>query len=105
LSNKIIVECSQGCRFPVNLDKHKDRDYVFCPKHKEKIRVRKEHFFSPRLDWEKEKEKRKQDRLDVKEMKRRKPRGAPITIPVMSPLLAEILAAYRKRQREVEKGE
>ena len=64
--NKIMVECSKGHRFPVNLNKHTDRRYVMCPRCKEEINVRKEHWFEPNPDWQKIKEEQAGMRREMK---------------------------------------
>jgi len=106
---KIVVSCSQGCKFPVNLDKHENRDHVFCPKHHEKIKVRKKHFFSPNPDWKKEKESRKEARDAVRAMKR-KPQKITVSpyelsVPLLSPTLLAALELSRKMKNRKVKSE
>ena len=98
----IIVECSQGCRFPVNLNKHRDRDHVFCPKHKEKIKVRKKWFFEPNPDWEKQKAERQWDRTRMKGMEKPKKKEAalPVHVPMFTPFLARVMAKLRFKARK-----
>jgi hypothetical protein len=106
---KVIVKCSNGHRFPVNLEKHTDRDYVFCPKCREQVKVRKEHFFSPNPKWMKEKEEREDARKEMK-LKKRKPVPVPM-FEVGSPVLGEMARAIfeaskvvkEKKKEEVKK--
>lgn len=51
----IKIRCS-GCNkgFPVNLKKHLNRDYRFCPFCRTKVKIKIDPFF-PSIDWLKEK--------------------------------------------------
>jgi len=106
----IIVECSNGHRFPVNLEKHIDRDYVFCPKCREQVKVRKEHFFSPNPKWMKEKEERESEKKQMRLMKKKR-ESIPMFETVGSPVLGEMARAIfeaskvmkEKKKEEVKK--
>ena len=102
----VVVSCSNGHRFPVNLEKHRNRADVFCPRCREKVVVRKKFFFSPNPDWEKEKERREWDRFEMKERARTPPSKAPIVHPhiIRARAMAGLLAFSRLiKRREEEK--
>lgn len=97
-----MVECSQGCRFPVNLERHKYRDYVMCPRHHEKIKVRA-RFWEPDPDWKERKEIYEANRRDAKNMGKKKGRGeGGLVLPRVSlpPMLLRILKGYEEKRRE-----
>lgn len=100
------MRCSNGHRFPINPKKHTDRNYVLCPECYDKVMVRKEHFFSPSPDWEKEKERRRSDREYERDVKGRKGKGAPITFypHLQIPFLSQAMAELMRIQREKKEG-
>ena len=66
---KVLVVCPNGHKFPVNLDKHTNRDHVFCPKCKAKVVVRKKHVFSPSPTWGEEKREGRILRAEVQRVR------------------------------------
>ncbi len=101
----VVVTCSNGHRFPVNLEENKYRDYVMCPKCREKVVVRKKHIFSPSPTWEKEKREAKAMREELRVGKRR---PIPITQPMISPIgrvygLLAFSQIIKKREEEKER--
>jgi hypothetical protein len=107
--NKIMVECSRGCRFPVNLEKHTDRNYVMCSKHHEQIKVRGSRWtLKHSSTWQEQREENMQRRRELRGLGKRPPQGlSPIPyirgIPAfMASLMAFVKA--RKEQLEREKG-
>lgn len=103
MSSKVVVKCSNGHKFPVNLNKHKNRPHVFCPECKEKVVVRKKRIFSQNPDWEKQKERHREDRLLAKTMRKRAPKEAfPMAMPSVLPA-SEFMARAMLIQRQIEK--
>lgn len=49
----ILVTCPNGHRFPVNLEKHQNRDYRICPRRGcgERVKIRSRLSFTPNPDW------------------------------------------------------
>lgn len=69
--NIVKVVCPNGHRFPVNLDKHQDRNYRFCPTCKAKVKVTQSILkWSPDVRWARIKEERESARREEKEQKR-----------------------------------
>jgi len=69
----VKVVCPNGHKFPVNLEKNTNRDYVFCPKCRAKVIVRKKHIFSPSPTWDREKEEREYTRKEIRQERRPAP--------------------------------
>jgi hypothetical protein len=99
----VTISCSNGHRFPVNLDKHKYRDHVFCPKCRTKVVVRKKHVFSPNPEWQKRKE-------EDKDLRRRLKTRMPDQLPALimpaegmlpGPLAVIAMSIRQKRRREL----
>lgn len=73
-----MVQCSKGHRFPVNLDKHKNRNYVICPHAScyEKVKVRSRFKFLPNPKWPKIKEEQRDVRREIKARRKEQPEPA-----------------------------
>jgi hypothetical protein len=83
-ANVIMVKCSNGHRFPVNLDKHQDRNYRICPRPNCGARVKvKTSIWSPNARWARIKAEREQALKEERERRRQSqglvlgPRGGP----------------------------
>ena len=102
LSSKVLVECSHGHRFPVNLKKHTYRRHVFCPKCGEKVNVRK-RIFGPNPEWKKQKEERARVRAHARALKRRTPKQEfPMVMPSV-PGMSEVMGRVALIQYELER--
>ena len=96
-----------NCRktFPINLNKHKNRDVCYCPfcRTPHKIRGRFGRFL-PNLKWPEQKLKQQADQVWSKEMgkSRRKEKQPAVIMPSAYELLALSLALKAQMQKEKE---
>lgn len=63
----IVVRCANGHRFPVNTEKHKDRDHRLCPSCGVRVDAKKIGLlgkeFQPDPNWQAKKERAAEERL------------------------------------------
>lgn len=107
MSAVVLVKCS-GCFkcYPINPNKHKDRDTRYCPfcRTPRKIRGRFGKFL-PNPDWQKQKEEQATTRRVMKEMRTGGWRGTPPPILVnpldilKASLIAKKLIEEEQRQK------
>lgn len=108
MSKTAIVRCSQGHRFPVNPKKNTSRDHVFCPRCREKVKVRSRWTFLPNSNWEKQKEMSASRRREMKERVRPPRKQGQPSISVthsLPPLLAMLYAKYLRSKERKGEGE
>ena len=75
--NLVKVECPNGHRFQVNLNKHVDRNYRYCPVCKAEVQVKPSILnWKPNTSWPNIKKELEDARKEEKERKRQK-RGTP----------------------------
>lgn len=98
----IIIKCSNGHRFPVNLEKHQNRNYRWCPKCGEQITIKKKHFWQPNPNWQQE----KIDRADViRETKAKKKKSEPLMqFPIDARLAAANILAKAVAEQQKKEG-
>jgi len=67
MTKKEIIKCSCGNKFPINKDKHKNRNYRICNNCKAKIQISGLSIgWKPNLNWIKEKLFRKEEKRKEK---------------------------------------
>lgn len=99
MSEKIMVKCSCGNHFLVNLAKHQDRDYVMCSRCHAEIKVRKGPLnWKPSLSWHKQKDHRKATVQQMKVM-RKKQESMPVAPAGEDMVRAALAALYLESQR------
>lgn len=101
-----MVTCSNGHRFPVNKDKHLDRDYRICPRKgcRERVKVRSKWSFLPSVHWPRIKEEIESNKRLMKELKRHPPEPVPAYLMDSARVTASMVtlaaAKMMKEQKE-----
>lgn len=110
MSSVVLVRCS-GCfkRYPINPNKHKDREVRYCPfcKTPKKVRGRFSRFL-PNPKWKEQKEIQAAERQHIKEMQKttsRKPQAPPIAISAADLLALSLAVKEQFKQEQARKRE
>jgi len=98
----VVVMCPNGHRFPVNPNKHINRNYRLCPHPgcNAKVIIKKRFRFLPNRNWLHQRAEETYQRTRIKQM-REKESGKPPAI-VLSPLDLLRASLLVKRQMEEE---